>query len=90
MVSAEYLGNSLHAKFGLLSFTAHVAGSDVSRASDCTHSTKLPSGTSLLKLDLKDNSLGEECGKALAYVLQRHTNLRHLNLSETGTHSNPK
>lgn len=47
-------------------------------------SSMLHAGRSLIKLDLKDNSLGEEAGCALAYVLQAHPNLRHLNLSETG------
>mmetsp|Transcript_23968 Transcript_23968/g.32975 ORF Transcript_23968/g.32975 Transcript_23968/m.32975 type:complete len:514 (+) Transcript_23968:43-1584(+) len=40
-------------------------------------------GTKLVKLDLKDNSLGPVGGKAFALVLQKHPNLRHLNFSET-------
>jgi Ran GTPase-activating protein 1 len=41
-------------------------------------------GTSLRRLDLKDNSLGSMGGLALAHVLTAHPNLTHVVLSETG------
>jgi Ran GTPase-activating protein (RanGAP) involved in mRNA processing and transport len=40
-------------------------------------------GSKLVKIDLKDNTLGEIGGKALAKVLRNHPNLKHVILSET-------